>query len=539
MPQRRRRRANRVPRPLIISSLLPILAHAESPWKPANAYHASSVFIDGKTFYIHGGYNNTNSNTIRQTFSIDLSIPFDVSNPPYSKLKDAPNFGRVPNTLMQNGQDWFFCGDSLQATIYNLQNQSYTTTGMYISVQDVKSAGAVTVPGTGDIIIPAKTDTQILRQNGGFSFQGISQQPDIGSPLYAIAPSSSAQTVFVLVGYLDASKSNAPTSALFRFNSSDSTWIELEMKAGAPSPRQGACMVPAYNGTKMVVFGGMPATTVTNITNILADGLSDIYVLDVASLTWTKGSDGGMERARSSHVCAISGDTLVAWGGISKAGNSPPGQILSVYDLRSNTWQEVSSVKSGSNVGAIAGGIGAAVLLVASMILVFKRKKTKALGEASPVLNLGRPQTKEIWQRSSPHTQPNQPHEPGTKFKLDQLMLTVPSTLHSPEAVFRQPQQDMVQTKEYLLDEYRRQREIQMEQQRELDRQIEKQLADMQILRERQNGTPTSPVERDRRGPQYWSIGSQGDLGRGESFFGSGEDYHGSEPRNPQKYLSG
>ncbi|KAF9386495.1 hypothetical protein CPC16_007501 [Podila verticillata] len=515
-------------------------AHALPPsWKPANAYHASSVFIDGKAFYIHGGYNNTDSNTIRQTFSIDLSIPFDVSNPPYSKLKDAPNFGRVPNTLMQNGLDWFFCGDSLQATIYSLQNQSYTTTGMYISVQDVKSAAAVTIPDAGDIIIPTKADTQILRQNGGFSFQGISQRPEIGSPLYAIAPSNSARTVFVLAGYLDASKSNAPTSSLFHFNTSDSTWTQLEMKAGAPSPRQGACMVPAYNGTKMVVFGGIPATTVTNITDIPADGLSDIYVLDVASLTWTKGSDGGQERARSGHVCAVSRDTLVAWGGISRAGNSLPGQILSVYDLKSNTWQEVSSPKSGSNVGAIAGGIGAAVVLATSMFLVYKRKKAKAPSRASPVLNFGRPQTMELWQRSSPHTQPNQPHHPGTNSKLDQLMLTLPSTLHSPEAVYRQPQQDVMQTKEYLLDEYRRQREIQIQQQQELDRQIEKQLADMQMLRERQGGILTSSVERNRRGPQYWSMGSQGDLSRNDALFGPGEEYLGSEPRGPQKYHSG
>ncbi|KAG0029044.1 hypothetical protein BGZ82_008153 [Podila clonocystis] len=52
--------------------------------------------------------------------------------------------------------------------------------------------------------------------------------------------------------------------------------------------------------------------------------------------------------------------------------------------------------------------------------------------------------------------------------------------LRSPEAISRQPQEDEVQARQLVLDEYRRQRAIQLEKQQELDRQIERELVEVQ-----------------------------------------------------------
>ncbi|KAG0015046.1 hypothetical protein BGZ81_000124 [Podila clonocystis] len=311
------------------------------------------------------------------------------------------------------------------------------------------------VPGKGDIIFPTDVETLTLELKNQYLRRSIPQPVELSrSRLYALAPSNSAQAVFALTGYFDVP--NSSSTALIRFDAANASWATVELKEGAPSPRQGACMVPAHNGTKLVVYGGFPATTITNITNMPGDSLSDIYILDSASLTWTRGEDGGQMRARSSHACAVSGNSLVIWGGVSGAANAPPGEMLSVYDLKSHRWQEKftvsdqnldsgpGSTSSGSNVGTITGGVNT---------------------------------------------------------KLDYVPLYEDFVLRSPEAVYRHPQEDEMQAKERVLDEYRRRREIQLEQQRELDRQIEKELAEVKVLREKQSGTPKSTGERDRRGP--------------------------------------
>lgn len=565
MHPRKRRGTRRVLRPHYITSLLPILAQAQLDWKPWPAYHVNSVFIEEKAFYITGGYNNTDSTIANQTFLIDLSKPFDTSNPPYIKLKDAPSLGRVPNTLLQNGQDWFFSGIDIRTTVYNLPSQNVSTWANQGSTKKIDFAAGATTPGTGKFMIPTASDTEVLQFGteayvGGYSFIGKEQPNEISiSQLYSIAPSQSDQAVFVLAGYFNSA--NVSSSTLFRFDSSNLKWSKVDTKGDAPTPRQGACMVPAYSGKELVVFGGFPMAPLTNVTDMPGEGLSDIYVLDVANKKWTKGMNGGADRARGGHVCAITRDTLLVWGGKPKASQSPP-DLLLAYDLSSDTWRDTfpdkgvgsapgpesgpssgsgpGSASSGSKVGAIAGGLGAVVLSAVILFLVYRRRKatTATKDITSLVMNFGRPQTKPLWLLPSPHTSSNQTQTPraDNKFDLQSLPTYTDLIPRSPEAVCRQPQQDEMQAKERLLNEYLRQRQIQLERQQELDRQIEKELAEVQMLRDRQNGTPISPTERDRRGPQYWDTGSQPDLHRGDSFFGPNTDYHGSEPRNPQIY---
>ncbi|KAG0091805.1 hypothetical protein BGZ92_011654 [Podila epicladia] len=521
-----------------------MLTRTQSPpyWKPAPAYHASSVFVEGQALYVNGGYNINDSTVAIQTFSIDLSVSFNVSSPPYTKLRDAPHLGRAMNTLLKDGEGWYFRADDGKAFIYNLPTQTVTDAGTHNLIKNGTFTTIATVPGKGDIIFPTDVATLTLRLVDSYLRQDFLQPSELSrSRLFALAPSNSAKAVFALAGFLD--ESNRSSSALLRFDAANSTWSNVDLKEGAPSSRQGACMVPAHNGTKLVVFGGFPSTIITNITNMPGNSLSDIYVLDAATLTWTKGPDGGEGRARSSHNCAISGDSFLTWGGISTA-VTPPTEMVSVYNLKSNTWQDkfspdleldTGSTSSESNAGTIAGGIGAAVFLALSVFLIYRRRKTTKASNASRVMHFGRPQTKELWLRSSPHSIcANQPHDPGVDAKLDYVPSYADLALRNPEAVYRHPQEDEMQAKERVLDEYRRRREIQLEQQRELDRQIEKEMAEVQMLREKQNGTPKSTGERERRGPQYWNVGSQADLHRSGSLFGASTDYHGSEPRNPQ-----
>jgi hypothetical protein len=66
-------------------------------------------------------------------------------------------------------------------------------------------------------------------------------------------------------------------------------------------------MVSAQGGSKMVVYGGT-----TNANSTLQ---GDVYILDVASLTWTKGPKPGTSQFRRNMACTAAGDNFVVWGG--------------------------------------------------------------------------------------------------------------------------------------------------------------------------------------------------------------------------------
>ena len=161
------------------------------------------------------------------------------------------------------------------------------------------------------------------------------------------------------------------------------------MTIAGPSPRQSACLVPAFNGTKLILFGGLGPISSANPS---LTARSDIFIYDVAKAKWTRGADAGATRARASHACGVSGDALIVWGGFTNPIiKGTPGEVTAVYNLTTNTWvdkfiapivdQKSNSTSkpgptntadsvsdsgpgsgSGSNNGAIIGGVVAAVV---------------------------------------------------------------------------------------------------------------------------------------------------------------------------------
>lgn len=72
-------------------------------------------------------------------------------------------------------------------------------------------------------------------------------------------------------------------------------------------------MVPAYNGTKMVVFGGWkPAIAGSDQGPTYSSAL---YMLDVMTMNWTLLSDQ-VVNGRRDMACTVVGDNFVAWGGM-------------------------------------------------------------------------------------------------------------------------------------------------------------------------------------------------------------------------------
>ncbi|KAF9572176.1 hypothetical protein EC968_010183 [Mortierella alpina] len=88
-------------------------------------------------------------------------------------------------------------------------------------------------------------------------------------------------------------------------------------------------MAPAYNGTKIVMFG---TTTEPN----------PIFILDVKTLVWTKGAEPkgagpNDDYSRNGAACGVVGDYLIVAGGTMTSSNKQP---IVLYNIKLNQWTD-------------------------------------------------------------------------------------------------------------------------------------------------------------------------------------------------------
>ncbi|KAG0316865.1 hypothetical protein BGZ97_006278 [Linnemannia gamsii] len=87
---------------------------------------------------------------------------------------------------------------------------------------------------------------------------------------------------------------NVPTSyAFLEYSPSTSQWSKLITSGPTPPFRIRSCMVAAYSGTKMILFGGDDDATSSS---------ANLFILDVRSMTWIE------------MACSIAGDNFIIWG---------------------------------------------------------------------------------------------------------------------------------------------------------------------------------------------------------------------------------
>jgi hypothetical protein len=233
-------------------------------------------------------------------------------------------------------------------------------------------------------------------------------------------------------------RANVVQDMLYEFTPSNDVSViqPIAYSGDAPTARQGHCMISAYGGTKMIVFGGIGASNTS---------LGDIYTLDTNTLKWSKGTDGGASVARAYTACAVSNDMFVAWGGCDGTMATVTSNITIVYNLKTNQWvsdyspfpysgatKSVTALPSGtgtggptvtgtggpdgnSNLGGIIGGVigGLAVIGIAIGLFIFRRRgkanqENTTIATSEPV-TIGMNNIHNNSEKNSPHTDPNSP----------------------------------------------------------------------------------------------------------------------------------
>ncbi|KAH7051420.1 hypothetical protein BKA57DRAFT_491227 [Linnemannia elongata] len=291
----------------------------------------SYTHIDETTLYIQGGLDN-NRTAVNQFIALDLTIPsWDASAPPW-KIPLNLNGTNPPTSswhsmVVAKDRGKLFIWDALQTTAvwwtYNIAENSWrnyavptgtaemATTNSSILVNFTRQAGirnGVNL-ATGEVYVSsgAGDGTQMTLHT---------IDPTTGLPATSrpsnIRQNPIAHESFVWSIYrnsflhyggrsMNGTKSNPQLNELLTMNN----WVTLETNGTSPGDVSGHCMVPAYGGRNMIVFGGASL-----------DGIAkaDIYILDLPTSTWTTGKPADASQARTNMACAVAGDNFIAWG---------------------------------------------------------------------------------------------------------------------------------------------------------------------------------------------------------------------------------
>ncbi|KAG0276525.1 hypothetical protein BGZ96_003251 [Linnemannia gamsii] len=393
---------------------------------------AAFTTLGEKRLYIVGGFQGPlpvgtpTAPGVNQFASLDLTVPtWNANSPPWTihsqlpfTLGVNPFFAVLPKSQAQlivaAGDDGPTTGP---VVTFDLGSNSWSVASAF-ATSYTASSGVLTAvnPTINTIIVPTGSTISTSPEVYGTFLYNIDTKESsvvrgpetVGSQVpatlreYAIAWSSVRGSVLVYGGR-GALPGNQwqYSSSLLEFSSTTLTWKELTVSGPSPGGSNWGCLVPAYNGQKMVLFGGFTRDVLT----------PSIYILDVAKLEWTKGQDIDVSLKRYEHVCTAAGDSFVAWGGLNSANSSTTFKDPVIYDLKVGRWTQQfaltspstpttpststtpskdgstpppvppagqSNDGSSSNTGAIAGGVaGVVVVLLVVGFFLFKRRRRR------------------------------------------------------------------------------------------------------------------------------------------------------------------
>ncbi|KAF9427622.1 hypothetical protein BGZ76_002246 [Entomortierella beljakovae] len=334
------------PRSSATGLLLPLIilatsTHAQS-YRAKGAGYATSVFIENKAMYVLGGYIYGTDTPAGQTFSLDLSTTWSIHNPIYTQLPSMVTGVLIPSTLIDN-EIWYVIAGGRGAGgavyEYNITSQNWQTLG---SQSNITGAGmsAVYNPIARRVYIPngsKQTTTDpysILIYDYPTKAYYHSDMPPAMSNItnYSATWAPSIQSVLVFGGNIITTWDT--NNELYAYHATNG-WRNLVTRGAIPPKRTMACFVPAYSGSKMILFGGTTSGSDPSKNGVI---YGDIYILDVDTLTWTQGTNApAVVIGIYGHNCAYSNDQLIVWGGYPLQATT---NDAFVYNLKTSTWTD-------------------------------------------------------------------------------------------------------------------------------------------------------------------------------------------------------
>ncbi|KAF9154075.1 hypothetical protein BG015_001897 [Linnemannia schmuckeri] len=376
-----------------------------------------------KTLYIRGGSPTGNVNdSTNQFFALDLQTSWSTSNPAWKSLTSTTGPAMpvtVYNSLAMTGPnkiiEWSI---SPGLIIFDLASSSVTPIlnlnatrqyGLTIAVDPTTTADT----GTGAAYVPcgysAGLEMARLVSKDNVNVVKTVPMPTTGVMqkigFYSFVWSSARSSFLLFGGYTE---DNPPVCNNQMWEYKSEVWGPLTMKNTPYTDVVEHCMVPAMNGTKMVMFGGWRAMDYKPI--------SGIHIFDTTTMEWKAGTAAPAQEARRSMACTVSGDYFIAWGGTN---GTVMGPKPLVYNMKTDQWVDQflalgdsgGATTGGTNTGAIAGGAGGAVVLIAIVIgFVFYRRRQQRSAKTDDT---------ESKDKNTENEEPKATKKPGDDLKKD------------------------------------------------------------------------------------------------------------------------
>ncbi|KAG0210503.1 hypothetical protein BGX33_004856 [Mortierella sp. NVP41] len=344
-----------------------------------------------KTLFIQGGAS-ANSHYENQFFSLDLTQSWNTSNPSWKVLPigggtaSAPVEYGLAMAISNDGRTLMEWGARIGISTYDIQEGSWVGIGVPQGVRTgfFGYVGA-TDPNTGLVYIPSVLNggaTMMVYDfvTGSTTAAPMPPMSMLNRPVgnYAWAWNTPRQSM-LLHGGANYGNGNDPfiNGNLAEYSPITSRWTQLFTTGQTPPALTDHCMVSALGGSKMIIYGG---TTLNSTVQ------GDIYILDVATMAWTKGAAPGPAQYRRNMACTVAGNNFVVWGG--QTTNSRYMETA-VYDLRTDQWTDQFIIQTQPKTGGatspksdrgriigIAVGVSASLAIVIfALICLYCRKR--------------------------------------------------------------------------------------------------------------------------------------------------------------------
>ncbi|KAF9348730.1 hypothetical protein BGX26_012873 [Mortierella sp. AD094] len=308
---------------------------------PSTMSHSATMSADGNTLLVTAP--NTNGGPYLLQYNIAVGSWSGVNTPSAQASQWA---SRIDTSFVtdSNGASWLLGGSFADSTSTNeidkFQNGAWTPA---LSVSPV--------PGSSAVLNNFNSGTAQLYNNKIYIFGG-----------YSSPSGQRGYQSFQAIPYIDISTPNPTNGVQYALGQ-------------VPPPRQNHCSV-LTNSQKVYIYGGYDATNKAS--------LSDMWVLDMVTWTWTQVVPTIPSSSRYGHNCNIAGANIVVFGGAAvvagQAGLTGYVKDVQVFDITQSRWMSsyapkqdttpVSSPLPGSGSGTGGLGIGPIIGIVAGVLVV-------------------------------------------------------------------------------------------------------------------------------------------------------------------------
>ncbi|KAF9347821.1 hypothetical protein BGX34_002856 [Mortierella sp. NVP85] len=265
---------------------------------------------------------------------LDLSVPWNTSNPAFKKLQGGLLVNGQGCTMTNNGD--LFVLTAGAGFIYDPRSDTWTTFNHNALITSSRIEFGATDPETGIIYImdndipnsqmtmysidlrtKEATTSIVPRTRVPLSFDGVAWSEYLKS---MVTVSGSIETI---VSTFTPSKANEPSKGWSAFDTTGQEGTRF-------TPH---CMAPARSGSIMVFLGG----TSLNI-NVTPETF--VYFLDLTTGRWKTGpalpTTSLSMTSMSGCSCAVSGDQFIVWGG--DGFSALVSNRTLVLDMNAGTW---------------------------------------------------------------------------------------------------------------------------------------------------------------------------------------------------------